>query len=218
MGFLNADTSDNRVLFLLPWNDYTLAGTTDSKSPITSHPTSTQQDIDFIVKELNRFLNQDTQSSHCLFFYLSEGSYRIFSVQTKDIQAAWCGIRPLVVDINKTKKSSDSSGEGTASISRNHVIEDNGDFITIAGGKWTTYRAMAEDVMSHVTEWLLNQAKSTNQPLSTAATNVNLQASTIDHKLYGSKNWTPYFYISLIERYQIDQDVFLNFLPSSVLS
>lgn len=63
MGILNAETSDGRVLFMLPWNEFTLAGTTDNPHNIQEIPKPTNEDINFIIKEINKFLNKETQSN-----------------------------------------------------------------------------------------------------------------------------------------------------------
>ena len=65
--------------------------------------------------------------------------FRLISVRRGDVLAAWSGIRPLIKDPNS---------KNTESLARNHVIEvSDGGLVTIAGGKWTTYRSMAIDTM-----------------------------------------------------------------------
>ena len=84
------------------------------------YPEATEADIDMILQETAK--------------------YMVTPIQKNDILAVWCGIRPLV-------RSNHSSNEQTASISRTHEVWAQGDgLITIAGGKWTTVRNMAEDV------------------------------------------------------------------------
>lgn len=64
------------------------------------------------------------------------GPFYLLSVRRGDVLSAWCGIRPLVSDPNK---------EDTQSLARNHIVHvSDTNLVTIAGGKWTTYRAMAE--------------------------------------------------------------------------
>jgi len=126
MGLIVPETSDGRVLFFLPWEGGTLCGTTDSKSDLTMLPRPTLDEIDFILSESSRYLNRPIHRS--------------------DVRAAWSGIRPLVKDLKK-------SAQGTASISREHVVEVNpGNMVTVAGGKWTTYRRMAQDALDKVLE------------------------------------------------------------------
>ena len=125
MGLIVPKTTDGRVLFFLPWEGCTLAGTTDSHSNITMTPQPTAQEVNFIMQETNRYLTT--------------------TVTSQDLIAAWSGLRPLVKDPEKIK-------EGTAALSRNHVIEvsEKGKLVTITGGKWTTYRRMAEDTVDRL--------------------------------------------------------------------
>jgi len=114
-------TSDGRVMFAIPWHDHTVVGTTDT--PIAEpglEPAAMEQEIDFIL-----------QTSA---LYLAKTPTRA------DILSVFAGIRPLV-----------RSGEAgnTAALSRDHTIRiENSGMITICGGKWTTYRHMAEDCVN----------------------------------------------------------------------
>ena len=124
MGLIIPKTSDGRVLFFLPWEGGTIAGTTDAQSELTMQPRPTDRDIGFILMEANKCLRKDK------------------TVSTNDVRAAWSGIRPLVTD-----------GHGdTKNISRSHVVEvsEKGKLVTIAGGKWTTYRRMAQDTVDRL--------------------------------------------------------------------
>jgi len=111
-------TSDGRVLFAIPWHGHTLLGTTDTpiETP-TLEPRAQEAEIDFILETAGRYLAQPPSRS--------------------DVRSVFAGIRPLVR----------SNGEGsTASLSREHVIQiDPSGLLSIFGGKWTTYRKMAED-------------------------------------------------------------------------
>ncbi|CAK9016626.1 Glycerol-3-phosphate dehydrogenase, partial [Durusdinium trenchii] len=119
MGLIVPDTSDGRVLFFLPWSGGTLCGTTDSKGPISMLPKPSSDEVDFVLRESGRYLNR--------------------RISRADVRAAWSGVRPLVRD----PKSKD-----TKAISREHITEVNdGGMVTSAGGKWTTYRQMAEDAL-----------------------------------------------------------------------
>uniref|UniRef100_A0AC35FU96 Glycerol-3-phosphate dehydrogenase n=1 Tax=Panagrolaimus sp. PS1159 TaxID=55785 RepID=A0AC35FU96_9BILA len=114
-------TSDGRVIFFLPWQKMTVAGTTDAASDVTFTPAPLNRDIEFILGEVKKYLSQDV------------------SVRRGDVMSAWSGLRPLVRDPNKLD---------TKSIARNHVIEISpSGLVTIAGGKWTTYQA---DVAQHL--------------------------------------------------------------------
>lgn len=118
MGLLDPSTSDGRVIFFLPWQRQTIAGTTDLPCEVTHSPSPTEDEIQFILTEIKNYLNADVE------------------VRRGDVLSAWSGIRPLVSDPNK---------EDTQSLARNHIVHVSpSKLITIAGGKWTTYRAMAE--------------------------------------------------------------------------
>ncbi|MGC2238594.1 MAG: glycerol-3-phosphate dehydrogenase/oxidase [Pyrinomonadaceae bacterium] len=114
-------TSDGRVLFAIPWHNQTLIGTTDT--PIKKaelEPKALEKEIEFILK--------------------TAGNYLAKSPEREDILSVFVGIRPLVKNENT---------KNTASLSRDHTIEiDNANLLTITGGKWTTYRRMAEDVVN----------------------------------------------------------------------
>lgn len=126
MGLIVPKTTDGRVLFFLPWENGTIAGTTDSESDITMLPSPTKEEVNFIIEEANRYLAKD--------------------VTTKDIKSAWSGIRPLVKD----PRHQDGN---TSKISREHVVEvSDSNMVTIAGGKWTTFRRMAQDAIDKLVE------------------------------------------------------------------
>lgn len=118
MGMLDPATSDGRVIFFLPWEGVSIAGTTDTPCDVTHMPAPTRADIEFIMQEVGKYLDP-----------------KVHPVSS-DVLSAWAGIRPLV--LNPGKKD-------TASLARNHVIEvSDNNLVTVAGGKWTTYREMAE--------------------------------------------------------------------------
>jgi glycerol-3-phosphate dehydrogenase len=114
-------TSDGRVMFAIPWHGHTLVGTTDTPvSTASLEPVPMEQEIDFILSTAALYLQKKPTRS--------------------DILSAFAGIRPLV-------KSGD--GANTASLSRDHTIHiDQSGLLTITGGKWTTYRNMAEDCVN----------------------------------------------------------------------
>jgi len=120
-GLLIPKTEDGRVLFVLPWLSHTIIGTTDSDAEPTNEPPVGEDDIEYILRHAQR--------------------YFAGSVGTDDVKAAWSGLRPLVAD---------PSQSDSARLSRDHVImEGPSGLITIAGGKWTTYRKMAEDAVDY---------------------------------------------------------------------
>jgi glycerol-3-phosphate dehydrogenase len=116
-------TRDGRVLFVIPWHGHAVAGTTDT--PIdtpTLEPKALDEEIEFILETAGRYLSRPPSRA--------------------DVLAVYVGLRPLVKSGN---------GEGrTSAISRDHVIHvDISGLLTITGGKWTTYRHMAEDCVDH---------------------------------------------------------------------
>ena len=118
-------TDDGRVLFVIPWHNRVLVGTTDTPMPKASlEPRALDEEVDFILRNANRYLHQDPQRS--------------------DVKAVFAGQRPLVHPGGAGKSDSKK-------ISRNHeVFVSHSGLVTIVGGKWTTYRKMAEDTMNHV--------------------------------------------------------------------
>ena len=115
-------TADGRVLFAVPWEGSVILGTTDTpRSDLPLEPRPLDAEIDFILAEAGR--------------YLAAAPTRA------DVRSAWAGLRPLV-------KPPRNAGE-TKRISREHlvVVSPRG-LVTVTGGKWTTYRAMAEDVLA----------------------------------------------------------------------
>ncbi|MCC5804774.1 MAG: glycerol-3-phosphate dehydrogenase/oxidase [Opitutales bacterium] len=115
-------TADGRVLFAVPWRDVVVVGTTDTPLPGASlEPRALQAERDFVMEHARLYLAKDPGD--------------------EDILSVFAGLRPLV-------KSGDAAN--TAALSRDHtiIVSETG-LITITGGKWTTYRKMAEDVVDH---------------------------------------------------------------------
>mmetsp|Transcript_36808 Transcript_36808/g.86473 ORF Transcript_36808/g.86473 Transcript_36808/m.86473 type:complete len:577 (-) Transcript_36808:139-1869(-) len=114
-------TNDGRVLYLLPWEGSTIAGTTDAPGELSYTPRTSASEAAFIIDEVNRVVSEP--------------------LSTDSVRSAWAGIRPLV------RKPGSPPGD-TKSLSRDHVVEKlNCGLVTVAGGKWTTYRKMAEDAV-----------------------------------------------------------------------
>ncbi|KAK3083316.1 hypothetical protein FSP39_019284 [Pinctada imbricata] len=167
MGLLDPSTSDGRVIFFLPWQKHTLAGTTDTPCEISDYPSPTEKEIQFILNEVKNYLNPDVE------------------VRRGDVLSAWCGIRPLVSDPNK---------ENTQSIARNHIIEVSHDnLITIAGGKWTTYRHMAEETVDKAVQICGLKPKSA--------------CRTKGLLLDGAHGWTPTLFIRLVQDFGLENEV-----------
>ncbi len=128
-GFLPRDTAimvphtrDGRVMFAIPWHGHAVVGTTDTPiAASTLEPEAQGREIDFIIE--------------------TAGDYLARRPTRADVLSVFTGIRPLV-------RSSEVSS--TAALSRDHTIEISASgLLTIAGGKWTTYRRMAEDAVDH---------------------------------------------------------------------
>jgi glycerol-3-phosphate dehydrogenase len=166
-GLLDPATSDGRVIFFLPWQKMTVAGTTDAASDVTFTPAPLNRDIEFILGEVKKYLSQDV------------------SVRRGDVMSAWSGLRPLVRDPNKLD---------TKSIARNHVIEISpSGLVTIAGGKWTTYRHMAEETI--------------DAAIKSANLTPKNKCVTAGLLLDGAHNWDPLLYIHLVQDYGLEADV-----------
>jgi len=115
-------TDDKRVLFAVPWHNKVVLGTTDTQiEDISDEPTPLHEEIDFVLEHANRYLQSD--------------------ITLADVTSMFAGLRPLV----RTKGVTN-----TSLLSRDHVIIVSlSDLITITGGKWTTYRRMAEDAVNN---------------------------------------------------------------------
>jgi glycerol-3-phosphate dehydrogenase len=113
-------TQDGRVLFATPWHDRVIVGTTDTPIKDTPlEPLPMKEELDFLLTHAAQYLTKDPSP--------------------EDVLSMFAGLRPLV---------SAGQNENTAAISRDHTIHISGSgLVTITGGKWTTYRKMAEDTV-----------------------------------------------------------------------
>lgn len=118
-------TADKRVLFVIPWHGRALVGTTDTPiqaSEISLEPQARDEEIEFLLRTAGRYLTRDPTP--------------------EDVLSVFTGIRPLARGAG--------DGDNTAEISRDHTITISpSGLLTVAGGKWTTYRRMAKDVVKH---------------------------------------------------------------------
>jgi glycerol-3-phosphate dehydrogenase len=119
-------TSDGRVLFAIPWHGHTLVGTTDTPiAAATLEPVAMDEEIEFILATAGQYLTK--------------------APTRDDVLSVFAGIRPLV----RTLARSTGAASGvirSAALARDHVVHiDRSGLVTICGGKWTTYRRMAED-------------------------------------------------------------------------
>lgn len=114
-------TQDGRVLFAVPWLGSLILGTTDTpRQDLPREPEPFESELDFILREAGKVLSRPVMRS--------------------DVKSLWVGLRPLV--------ATHQSANGTKSLSREHtIVTDTNGLITVTGGKWTTYRAMANEVM-----------------------------------------------------------------------
>jgi len=173
LGLIDPQTSDGRVIFFLPWQGNTIAGTTDSPSRVEKDPVPREEDIQWILEEIRTYLSPDIK------------------VRRGDVLSAWSGLRPLVRDPTSTKS-------GTAALVRSHLINVSEEgLLTIAGGKWTTYRAMAAETVDRAIEEFNLQDKTTG----------NGQCITENIRLIGSDAWSPNMFISLIQRFGLETEV-----------
>jgi glycerol-3-phosphate dehydrogenase len=152
-------TRDGRVMFAIPWHGHTLVGTTDTPVEEASlEPKPLQSEIDFILDTAGQYLHHAPTRA--------------------DILSVFAGIRPLVRA---------AGGASTASLSRDHSIHiDRSGLLTIAGGKWTTYRHMAEDCVNQAaTLALLPEAPSVTRHLKIHGYHQNAEKFE-DLEVYGS--------------------------------
>jgi glycerol-3-phosphate dehydrogenase len=116
-------TEDGRVLFAVPWLGKTILGTTDSpRHDLAREPEPFAEQVDFVLREAGRYLSKPPQRS--------------------DVRSIWVGLRPLV-------KPPEEESQSTKALSREHtIVVSKSGLVTVTGGKWTTYRAMAEHVLA----------------------------------------------------------------------
>jgi glycerol-3-phosphate dehydrogenase len=117
------ETPDGRLLFIVPWTSRVTLGTTDTKGGDIDQPIALEEDIAYLIEAANAYLKT--------------------KIRRDQVISAWAGYRPLI--------SPAGADEGTSKLSRTHVVLDGpGGMITIAGGKLTSYRRMAQDAIDHL--------------------------------------------------------------------
>lgn len=157
-------TKDGRVMFAVPWHDKVVLGTTDTmKEKPELEPKAQEQEIDFILE--------------------TAGQYLVKQPTREDVLAVFSGLRPLA--------KPEGDGKSTKEISRHHkVMISQSGLITIIGGKWTTYRKMAEDTVDNaILIGALAERKciTTNLPIYGYDKNLDL---TTDHlAVYGTEKY-----------------------------
>ena len=117
-------TDDGRVLFVIPWHGRCLVGTTDEEAPNpVLEPRASDEEVEFILRNASKYLARDPDRS--------------------DVLSVFAGLRPLVRH----------EGQASKRVSREHeVLVSRGGLVSIVGGKWTTYRRMAEDTIDHASD------------------------------------------------------------------
>jgi len=156
-------TDDGRVLFVVPWFDRLLIGTTEQEVAINDELYLSKEDVEYLLQHVNKYLANP--------------------IRADQIVSGFAGARPLV---------SAGGSRDTKQLARDHEVEVNAQtgLISIMGGKWTTYRAMAEDTINAV-------QKSLARPVTPGV--------TIDHPICGSKGYTADYWRSLVRDYGVSE-------------
>ncbi len=162
---------DSRTIFVIPNGKYTYIGTTDTD--LGENPVRTEvEDVEYLLAGVNG--NLDTK------------------LNRDDVTGGWVGVRPLIAE-----KSGEKLAERTKDLSRRHKIIANDGMVTVTGGKLTTYRKMAVDVVNEIDKFLSNKTVSTSQRIAIprALSNFgdlqksdNLDTSLIDEAI--AKGWS----------------------------
>jgi glycerol-3-phosphate dehydrogenase len=163
-GLLIPKTEDGRVLFVLPWQGHALIGTTDTPAEIVEHPRAREDEINYVLRHVNRYFD--------------------LSVQRGDVLAAWSGLRPLV-KFDETANTAQQVREHLLMVSPSGLV-------TMAGGKWTSYRKMAEEAVDR------------------AVASAGLPAApckTLDLRLFGAEHYSSEISLVLTKDYGIEADI-----------
>jgi len=142
-GTITFEADDRRQLFLSPWDDVALIGTTDSFSDEIEEPVVTIEEVHYLLEAANQ-------------------AFPRAGLTTNDIRSVWAGVRPLVASPDETTPPS--------SVSRDHrIYEDASGLISVAGGKLTTYRATGEAVVGRALRRLPSERRRAAGPSRTAS-------------------------------------------------
>jgi glycerol-3-phosphate dehydrogenase len=159
LALLVPKTEDGRVIFAIPWLGHLLAGTTDDEAQLTDEMVVSPEEVKYLLRYVNQYLN--------------------VNLTPEDVLSGFAGMRPLLKskDAVKTKK-----------LIRDHEIEvdEVSGLISILGGKWTTYRAMAEDGIDQAQRALAGQQTA---------------CRTLEFMLAGSEGFWPGYWKQLGEKY-----------------
>jgi glycerol-3-phosphate dehydrogenase len=143
-------TDDGRVLFLVPWHNEVVVGTTDTPIKEESlEPIALDEEVEFILETASRYLTKKPKR--------------------EDVLSVFAGLRPLAAV---------KEGKKTKEISRSHkIIRNDSGLLTMIGGKWTTFRKMAEDIVDATEKynsWNRTSTKTKNLKIHGYKENVNL--------------------------------------------
>jgi glycerol-3-phosphate dehydrogenase len=155
-------TEDGRVLFAIPWQGRLLVGTTDDEAKLDDPLDVKKEEVAYVLRQLNKYLTRP--------------------VMPGQVVSATAGLRPLV----SSGKSSD-----TKHLARDHVVERDPEsgLISILGGKWTTYRAMAQETLDAAQKYLRGGSR----------------CSTLEHPLVGSQNYTADYWQTLMQEFGVTE-------------
>lgn len=156
-------TSDGRVLFLVPWHNVVIVGTTDHVSKTLSlEPYATEKEIDFILQNAANYLDKKPTK--------------------EDILSTFAGLRPLAAPKKEGKKSKE--------ISRSHkIVKSKAGLYSVLGGKWTTFRKMGEDTINKIVKHkVLSPSTTTSSNVSISNGMVSPNEKRIHEKLHYSWN------------------------------
>lgn len=158
-------TSDGRVIFLIPWQGHTLVGTTDTEAELHDDPALQREEVSYLLDYVRQYLDAD--------------------VSENDVQAGFAGLRPLL------QAAPDAD---TKALVRDHEVEVDATsgLVSIMGGKWTTYRLMAQDTVDEC----LRQLGETHRP-----------AQTQHQALAGAEGYTPDGWKALTSNFGLPADV-----------
>ncbi|MDX1957639.1 MAG: FAD-dependent oxidoreductase [Leptospiraceae bacterium] len=158
-------TSDGRVVFVIPWEDHVVVGTTDTPiKEVSIEPLPKEGEVEFLLKTVNEYLNIQLVKS--------------------DVKSVFVGLRPLI---------SPDGNTNTKSISREEVIlvSDSG-LITMSGGKWSTYRKMAEDLV--------------NKIVLSGKLIPHSSCSTYNYSFPGKEDYSENLYLKIAQNYGLNNE------------
>jgi glycerol-3-phosphate dehydrogenase len=154
-------TEDGRVIFAIPWLGRLVVGTTDEEANLTDEMVVTPEEIRYLLRHVNQYLN--------------------VNLTPQDVLSAFAGLRPLLRS---------PSAVSTGKLIRDHEVEVDAasGLISVLGGKWTTYRAMAEDAVDRVQQGLGADT---------------VQCRTLDFPLTGAEGFWVDYWRQLAEKYDL---------------